>query len=66
MASREAKNQYGEENEMFLKLIYTVNTTDKTQQFAWTSLFPHPNNKASLSPRKGGQWPLMLFKAETS
>ena len=41
-ASRGSKLDYGQESEMFLKLILTANKKDKTKKFDKVSLFaPH-------------------------
>ena len=41
-ASRAEENDYGEENEMFLNLIFTANKKDKLKNFAQGPLFPPP------------------------
>ena len=40
------ENDYGEENKMFLKLIFTANQKDKHKHFDQGGLFSHP--KGSL------------------
>jgi hypothetical protein len=35
-------NDYGEENKMFLKLIFTANKKDKSKHFDPGGLFPPP------------------------
>ena len=41
-ASRGEENDYGDENKMFLKLIFTANQKDKPKHFAQGGLFPPP------------------------
>ena len=41
-ASRGEENDYGEENKMFLKLIFTAIKKDKPKHFAQGGLFPPP------------------------
>ena len=41
-ASRIEENDYGEENEMFLELIFTTNEKDKPKHFDQGVLFPPP------------------------
>ena len=41
-ASRGEENFYGEENEAFLKLIFTVNKKDKPKHLDQEGLFPPP------------------------
>ena len=46
--SRDAENDYGEENKMFLKFIFTANKKDKPKHFAQGGLFPPPYYKPTI------------------